>query len=125
MLVMHMPLVHSKLLVQVVPVAPVATHAGVALHQKPVAQPTLVSVGGVVPVTLHVVAQAIPLVHAKLLPQAAAEPALQVPVPLHVPAGVRELPVHTAGHATVDAVSSQTAPAAQLPVKPQGGAAVH
>lgn len=102
----------------------VATHAGVPLHQKPVAQPTLVAVGAV-PVTLHVAAQAVPLVHAKLLPQAAAVPAVQVPVPLHVPAGVSELPVQTAGHVVLDAVSAQAPAAAQMPVNPHGGAAVH
>jgi hypothetical protein len=127
MLLMHMPFVHSKLLVHVVPVPPVATHAGVALHQKPVAQPTLVSVGGVVPVTLHVVTQAVPpVLHAKLFPQAPAVPAVQVPVPLHEPAGVNELPVQDAvPQDVVAAVSWQTPPAAQLPVKPHGGAAVH
>jgi hypothetical protein len=120
----HNPFVHSKLLVHAVPMGPVATQAGVALHQKPVAQPALVAVGAV-PVTVHVLAQAVPLAHAKLLPQAAADPAVQVPVPLHVPAGVSELPVHDAGHVVLDDVSWQTPPAAQLPVNPQGGAAVH
>jgi hypothetical protein len=122
----HKPFVHSKLLVHVVPMGPVATQAGVALHQKPVAQPALVAVGAV-PVTVHVLAQAVPLAHAKLVGQAAVAPAsgLQVPVPLHEPAGVSELPVHEAAQAVPDAVSSQTAPVVQLPVSPHGGAAVH
>ena len=115
---------HSKLLVQVVPIGPVATQAGVALHQKPVAQPALVAFGAV-PVTVHVLAQAVPLAHAKLFAQAAAVPAVHVPVPLHEPAGVRELPVHEAGQVVPDVVSAQTPPAAQLPENPQGGAAVH
>jgi hypothetical protein len=120
-----MPFVHSKLLLQAVFMAPVATQAGVALHQKPVAQPTLVAVGAV-PVTLHVVAQAVLLVHAKLFAHAAAEPpGVQVPVPLQLPAGVSELTVHEAGQVDVDAVSAQTPPVAQLPVNPHGGAAVH
>jgi len=123
---MHVPFVHSKLLLQRVFAGPVATHAGVALHQKPVAQPTLVAVGAV-PVTLHVATHAVPpVLQAKLFGQAPAVPAVQVPVPLHEPAGVSELPVHAAvPQDTLDAASWQTAPAAQLPVKPHGGAAVH
>ena len=121
---MHVPFVHSKLLLQAVFMGFVATHAGVPLHQKPVAHPVLVAVGAV-PVTLHVVAQAVLLAQAKLFGQAPAVPGLQVPVPLQVPAGVSVLPVHTSPHATVAAVSSQTAPVAQLPVNPHGGAAVH
>jgi hypothetical protein len=73
-----------------------------------------------------VVPQAVVLAHAKLFGHAAAEPpAVQLPVPLQVPAGVSELPVQDAGQAVPEAVSSQTAPAAQLPVNPHGGAAVH
>jgi len=104
--------------------APVATQAGVALHQKPVAQPVLVAVGAV-PVTLQVVAQAVLLAHAKLFKQAPAVPGLQVPAPLQVPAGVSVLPAHKSPHTTEEGVSSQTPPAAQLPVNPHGGAAVH
>jgi len=91
-----------------------------------VAQPTLVPAGGV-PLTLHVVLHAVPpVLQAKLPPQVVAVPAVQVPMPLHAPTGVSELPVHDAvPQDTVDAVSSQAAPAAQLPVNPHGGAAVH
>ncbi len=57
----------------------------------------LVAVGGV-PLTLQVVAQAVPLTQAKLDGQGAPVPAVQPPALLHVPApaGVNVEPVHDA-----------------------------
>lgn len=67
-----------------------------------------------------------PLVVQPKVPQFWAVPALQLPVPLHVPVGVNMLPLHMAvPHETVLAASAQFPPAAHLPVKPHGGAAVH
>lgn len=125
----HTVLVHSKLLLQAAPVAfGVVLHTavvGTVSQKAPDAQPALTPAGGA-PVTLHEVAHDVPSAHAKLFGQAPAVPALHVPVPLHMPAGVSVLPVHEAvPQDVVDAVSSQTPPDAHLPVKPQGGAAVH
>jgi hypothetical protein len=125
---LQVPFAHSKLLLQVVPgvfsVLLQMAVAGTVSQNDPVAQPTLVPAGGV-PVTLHEVAQAVPLAQAKLFGQAPGVPALHVPVPLQVPAGVNVLPVHASPQAVLDEVSSQTAPVVQLPVNPHGGAAVH
>jgi hypothetical protein len=119
-----MPSVHSKLFVHAVPEGFVATQAGVELHQKPVAHPVLVAVGGV-PVTLHVVAQAVPLAHAKFVGQAPVVPAVQVPVPVQVLAMVSMLPVHEAAAQTVpDAQSWQAPEPLQLPLLPQVDIAV-
>jgi hypothetical protein len=75
--------------------------------------------------TVHDVPQAVELAHEKLFAQAAAV-AEHVPVPLHEPTGVSELPTHDAvPHVTVVAASWHAPPAAQLPVFPHGGAAVH
>ena len=53
-------------------------------------------------------------------------PAPHVPVPLQVPALVSVLPEQVAEpQAVLDAACWQTPPAAQLPVFPHGGAAVH
>jgi hypothetical protein len=124
-----MPFAHSKLLLQATPVAFCTllqmAVAGTVSQKEPAAQPTLVPAGAV-PVTLHVVAQAVLLVHAKLFAHATAEPpGVQVPVPLQLPAGVSELTVHEAGQVDVDGVSAQTPPVAQVPLNPHGGAAVH
>jgi hypothetical protein len=67
-----------------------------------------------------------PVLQAKSFGQAPAVPAVHVPVPLQSPVGVSSLPVHDAvPQLTVLAACSQVAPAAQLPVFPHGGAAVH
>ena len=57
---------------------------------------------------------------------APAVPALHVPVPLHVPAGVSWPFEHeTEPHEVLAGACSQTPPAAHLPSFPHGGAAVH
>jgi len=102
-----MPFKHSKLLLQAAFMAfSVPLQIGVVgmVSQKELAaQPTLTPAGAV-PVTLQDVPQVVPLAHAKLLAQAAGEPAVHVPVPLHEP-GVSELPVHTPGQVVPDVVS--------------------
>lgn len=77
---------------------------GMVSQKELAAQPALTPAGGV-PVTLQDVPHAVPLAHAKLLAHAAGAPAVHVPVPLHEPAGVSELPVHTAGQVVPDVVS--------------------
>jgi hypothetical protein len=67
-----------------------------------------------------------PLLQAKLFGQVEPVPGVHVPVPLHVPVGVSVSPVHEAvPQLTVFAACWQVAPAAQLPVFPHGGLAVH
>ena len=73
----------------------------------------------------HAVLQT-PAPQAKSFGQGAPTPALQLPVPLHRPSGVRVEPLHVAGpQEVVEEACSQSPPAAQFPVLPQGGAAVH
>jgi hypothetical protein len=75
----------------------------------------------------HAALQAVELEQMTPSGQAAIVPPAHVPDPLHILAEVSVLPVHDAAapQDTLDAASSQTPPAAQLPVSPHGGAAVH
>jgi hypothetical protein len=60
-------------------------------------------------------------------PRQSSGAAAQSPMPSHVPAGVKAAPLHDPlpPHAVPEATCSQTPPAAQLPVFPQGGLAAH